>query len=125
MAILRNWRRAAATPRASVTGARVFPDQFEGAARAEAHAINHAVQTALQVAHQVVAGDALLVRGFFEAGAELALQHAVDAPDFLLLTKLQAVAHDLRLAGLPVLSGNEVALFDGALFGVAALAFEE
>ena len=76
-------------------------------------------------AHQVLAGDALLQRGLFEGVAELPFEHAVDAADLLLFAKLQAVADDLRLAILAMLSGNEIALFDGALFAVAALAFEE
>src|SRR5436190_2114663 len=95
-----------------------------GAAGAETHPVDHAVQPALQVLHHVVAGDALLVRGLFKPAPELTFQHAVDAAHFLLLPKLQAVAYDLRLASLPVLSGNEVALFDSALLAVAALAFQ-
>ena len=63
--------------------------------------------------------------GLFEGVAELALEDAVDAADLLLFAKLEAVADDLRLAVLAVLSGNEVAALDGALFAVAALAFEE
>src|SRR5689334_12085038 len=94
------------------------------AAGAETDAVDDAVQTALQVVHQIVAGDTLLQGGLFEAGAELALQHAVNAADFLLFAKLQAVADDLRFAILAMLSGDEVALFDGALLAVTALAFE-
>src|SRR5438067_5756476 len=95
-----------------------------GAAGAETHPVDHAVQPALQVLHHVVAGDALLVRSLFKPAAELTFQHAVDAAHFLLFAKLQAVAHDLRLARLPVLSGNEVALFDSAFLAMAALAFQ-
>jgi hypothetical protein len=43
----------------------------------------------------------------------------------LLFAKLQTVAHDFRLTILAVLARNEIALFDGALLGVAALAFQE
>ena len=64
-------------------------------------------------------------RGLFEGAAELAFQHAVDAAHLLLFAQLQAVADDLRLAVLAVLSGNEVALLDGALLAVAALALEK
>ena len=39
-------------------------------------------------------------------------------------SKLQAVADDLLGASLPVLSGNEIALFNGAFLAVAALAFQ-
>ena len=63
--------------------------------------------------------------GLFEGAAELAFENAVDAADLLLFAKLEAVADDLRLAILAMLSGNEVAALDGALFAVAALAFEE
>jgi hypothetical protein len=63
--------------------------------------------------------------GLLEVVAELAFQHAVDAAGLLLFAQLQAVADDLRLAILAMLPGNEVALFDGALLGVAALAFQK
>ena len=95
-----------------------------GAAGAEAHAEDDAVQAALQVLHQVLAGDALLQRCLLERDAELPFQHAVHTADFLLFAKLQAVAHNLLSAVLAMLSGDEVALLDGALFAVAALAFE-
>ena len=76
--------------------------------------------------HHVFAGDALhAALAFSNSVAELAFEHAVDAADLLLFAKLQAVADDLRLAILAVLAGNEIALFDGALFGVAALAFQK
>src|ERR1035437_2179282 len=95
-----------------------------GAAGAEPHAEDDAVQAALQVLHQVLAGDALLQRRLLEGDAELAFEHAVHAADFLFLAKLQAVADNLLGAGFAVLPGNEIALFDGALLAVAALAFE-
>src|SRR5690606_7316692 len=60
-----------------------------------------------------------------EVAAELILQHAVDALDLLLLPQLDAVADDLRPARAAVLSGRHVALLDGALLGVAALALQE
>jgi hypothetical protein len=64
--------------------------------------------------------------GFFEGVAELGFEDAVDAADLLLLAKLQAVADDLLyFAILAVLSGNKVALFDGALLGMAAFALQE
>ena len=44
---------------------------------------------------------------------------------FLLFAKLETVADDLRFAILAVLAGSEIALFDGALFGVAALALQK
>src|SRR5262249_43671071 len=74
----------------------------------------------------VVARDALHHRGLLVVVAELGLEHAVDAPHLLLLAKLQPVADGLlHLLVLAVLSGNEVALFDSALLGVAALALQK
>ena len=95
------------------------------AAGAEAHAVDDAVQAALQVLHQVLAGDALLQRGLLEGDAELAFQHAVDAADLLLLAQAAGRSRRSSLCAiLAVLSGDEVALLDGALFAVAALALE-
>ena len=74
---------------------------------------------------QVLAGDAFHGRGFFEGAAELAFENAVHAARLLLLAQLQAVADDLLCAVLAMLAGDEIALFDGALLAVAALAFEK
>ena len=63
--------------------------------------------------------------GLFEKIAELLLQHAVVPARLLLFAQLQTVAHDLGPAVFAVLAGGEVALLDGALFGVAALTFQE
>jgi hypothetical protein len=70
-------------------------------------------------------GDAARPVGHFEVAAELVLEYAVDALDLLLLTQLQPVAYELRLAQLAVLPGRQVALFDRALFRVAALSLQE
>src|SRR6185503_858154 len=56
--------------------------------------------------------------------AELGFQHSVDTPHLLLFTELQAVAVELGFAILPMLPWNEVALLDGALLGMAALALQ-
>ena len=74
---------------------------------------------------KVLAGDSLLVRGLFEPVAELSFEQPVHAAQFLFFAELQAVAHELGLAVFPMLAGNEVAFFDGALLAVAALAFQE
>src|SRR5471032_1225154 len=95
-----------------------------GAAGAEAHAVNDAVQAALKRGHQVLAGDALGVSGLFEGVAELPFQNAVYTADLLLLAKLQTVTYDLLCPFLAVLSWNEIAFLNGALFAVAALALE-
>ena len=63
--------------------------------------------------------------GSFEIAAELILEHAVDAFHLLLFAQLQAVARELRLPCLAVLTGREIALLDCALLRVASLAFEE
>ena len=49
------------------------------AAGAEAHAVDDVVQAALEHAEQVLAGDALLMRGLLEQVAELAFEDAVDS----------------------------------------------
>src|SRR5581483_12190780 len=95
-----------------------------GAAGAETHPVNHAVQAAFERAHQVLAGDAFGGRRLFIGAAELCFQHAVNAAHLLLFAELQAVADDLLFAVLTMLPGDEIALFDGALLAVAALAFE-
>ena len=63
--------------------------------------------------------------GLLEQVAELRFEQPVVAAGLLLFAELEAVADDLGLAILAVLAGNEIAALDGALFGVAALAFQE
>src|SRR4029450_1005395 len=60
-----------------------------------------------------------------EVAAELILQHAVDALHLLLLAQLDGVADHFRLAGAAALPRRPVALLDGALLGIAALALEK
>ena len=60
-----------------------------------------------------------------ESIAELRFEKPIITAGLLLFAELQAIADQLRLAILAVLAGNEVALFDGALLGVAALALQE
>ena len=91
----------------------------------EAHAVDGVVEPALQQLQQRLAGDAARAVGLLEVAAELILEHAVDALDLLLLAQLHAVADHLGLARAAVLAGRHVALLDGALLGVAALALEE
>src|ERR1700736_4756325 len=92
-------------------------------AGAKAHAVNYVVQPALETDEQVLAGDALLVRGFFKPVAELPLQQPVDAAQLLLLAELQTIADELGLTVFTMLSRNEVALFNSALLAVTALSF--
>src|SRR6185503_4827086 len=93
--------------------------------RREAQAIRHVVEPALEQLQQRLTGDAAGPLRLFEVEAELILEHAVDALHLLLLAKLHAVALQLRLAGLAMLTRCEVALLNRAFFGVAALALEE
>ena len=59
---------------------------------AKPEAVDDVVEPPLEHHQQVLAGDALAAVGLLEVEAELALEHAVDALDLLLLAQLQAVA---------------------------------
>src|SRR6185369_3216430 len=95
-----------------------------GPRRREPHAVDHVVQAALEQLQQGVAGDAARALGHLEVASELVLEQAVHALDLLLLAQLQGIFRELRPA-LPVLAGRVIAALDGALVGVAALAFQE
>src|SRR5271170_646963 len=92
---------------------------------AYAHPVDHVVQTAFEHHHQVRARGAFLAFRLFEIVAELAFQQPVGALHLLLLAQLHAVAHHLRFAGLAMLSRNEVALFNRALFCKTPQAFQK
>jgi len=96
-----------------------------GPRRGEAAPVDHVIEPPLQQGEQHLAGDPLLPFGFLEIAAELGLQHAVDPFHLLLLAKLQAVAHDLLLAGPAVLAGRIGAARDGAGVLEAAVTFQE
>src|SRR5579883_499873 len=102
-------------------------DQLAGlvAAGTEAHAVDDVVETAFEGVQEMFAGDALSSEGFFEQVAELAFEQAVVAAGALFFAELETVADQLRFAILAVLAGGEVALFDGALFSVTALALQK
>jgi hypothetical protein len=70
-------------------------------------------------------GHALGARGLLEIVAKLAFLGEVNTLGLLLLSKLQAVAHDFRLAVLAVLAWSKIALLDGTLIAEAFGAFEE
>ena len=93
--------------------------------RRQPEPVDDVVEPPLEQLQQRLAGDAARPLGRLEVAAELILEHAVDALDLLLLAQLQAVAGELRLARLAVLSGREVALLDRALLRVAALSLQE
>src|SRR5262249_17785962 len=90
-----------------------------------AEPVDPVVQPPLEELQQRDAGDAARPLRRLEVAPELILEHAVDALHLLLLAQLQAVARELRLPRLAVLAGREVALFDGALLGVAALTLQK
>src|SRR3954464_5343927 len=91
----------------------------------EPEAVDHIVETALEQLQQRFAGNPALAIRHFEVAPELVLQHAVNALDLLLFAELQAVAHELRLAQLSVLSRRQIALLDRALLRIAALPLQE
>ena len=88
----------------------------------EADAVNGVVEPPLQHAEHVLAGNALHAAGLLEQIAELVFEQLIIAARLLLFAKLQSVADNLRLAILAVLAGSEIAFFNRAFFGVAALA---
>ena len=75
--------------------------------RREAEPIDDVVEPPLQQLSRFSPVIPLSMRRL-EVATELLLQHAVDAPDLLLLAKLQAVARELRLPRLAVLSGRKL-----------------
>ena len=57
--------------------------------------------------------------------AELAFEQLIITAGLLFFAELKTVTYDLGLAILSMLARGKVTLLDGALFGVAALPFEE
>src|SRR5205814_1130171 len=96
-----------------------------GARSAEAHAIGHGVEARFEELQQPLAGHALGARSLGVGLAELALEHAVDAAQLLLLAQLLAVVGEPRAALLAVLARGVGAPFDGAFVGEALLALQE
>src|SRR6185437_11432178 len=81
------------------------------AGHCEAHAVHDVVEAGFQQAQQVFAGVALQLGGLLVAVAELALEHAIDALDLLLLAQLYGVIGRPRtLRGNAMLSGLVVEL---------------
>src|SRR5215210_3189338 len=91
----------------------------------EAEAVDDVVEPPLQHHQEVLAGDALAAVGLLEIVAELALEHAIDALDLLLLAELQAVAQRPTAAPRAVLARREVAPLDRALLFEAAVTLEK
>ena len=91
----------------------------------QAQPVHDVVEAPFEELQQRFAGDPAGALGRREVPAELIFEDAVNALDLLLFAQLNAVAGELRLARLAVLSGREIALFDRALLRVAALPLEE
>src|ERR1700680_4261567 len=91
--------------------------------RSQAGAPQNVVQAALQHDDQILAAGTLHARSALEIQAELALQETIGTLHLLLFAQLQAVTGDFRAPRLAVLSRNEVALFNGALFRETTQAF--
>jgi hypothetical protein len=104
-----------------------MPNELAGLAarHRESQTVNHIVQAPLQLLEQDFAGDALGAKSLLEVVPELAFLREIHALGFLLFTQLQTVANDFGLPVLPVLSGSEVSLFDGALVAKALAALQE
>src|SRR5256885_8871308 len=96
-----------------------------GARGAEAHPIGHRVEARFEELQQPLAGHALGARRLGVGLAELALEHAVDAAQLLLLAQLLAVVGEPRAALLTVLARGVGAALDGAFVGEALLALQE
>src|SRR5881409_3963300 len=72
--------------------------------RRQSQPVHDVVQPALEKLQQHLAGDAAGPLRRLEVAAELVLEHSVNPLDLLLLAELKAVAGQLRLPRLPVLS---------------------
>src|SRR5205085_8587876 len=81
-----------------------------------AQTVNDVVEATLKQGKQVLAGDAFGAHGALKIEPELALQHAVDAFDLLLLTQLLAVAAELGAADVAAMLAGRLraAFLDGA-----------
>ena len=121
-ALVRRWARV---PSSSWTTSPGRTLACFGARYAETHAIGDRIEAALEQLQQVFAGLSLLALGITEHFAELALEYAVDAADFLLLAQLGAITGESLAGLLAVLAGSIGAALDGTFVSEALLAFEE
>src|SRR4029450_10882917 len=80
----------------------------------EAHPVDDVVEAQLERPEKALARDAGAVLGDVEVVAELALEHAIDATDLLLLAKLEAEVAHLATAHA-VLARRCRAALEGAL----------
>ena len=87
--------------------------------------VGHVVETTLKLLQQQFAGYTGTLVGLLVVLAELTFEREVNALGLLLLTQLQAVAHDLLGARLAVLARGEIALVDSTLVREATRTLEE
>src|SRR5205807_916687 len=105
-------------PRARMAASRLFRLDL-GYSAFRPGEVDHVGQPSFEQLQQGHAGDAARSLGRLEIPAELILEHAVDALDFLLFAQLDAVAGELGLPRLAMLAGREVALLDRTLLRIA------
>src|ERR1039458_5047111 len=86
---------------------------------------NDVVEPALELLKQLLTRHSLGADRVLEVIAELAFLGEVNALRFLFFAQLQTVADNLGLLVFPVLSGSEVALFNGTFVAEALRAFQE
>src|SRR4029078_5471242 len=91
---------------------------------AEAHAVHHRIQAAFQKLQQCLTGNALALIGFGVSLAELALEHTVDAANFLFFAQLRGIAGEPALL-LSVLPGRIAAALHRTLVREALLALQK
>src|SRR6478672_1208065 len=95
-----------------------------GTRRREAEPVHDVVEPPLEELEECLTRHATRAIRHLEVPPKLALEHAVDATELLLLAELDRVLRELG-ARLTVLAGRVVAPLDSALVRVAALAFQE
>src|ERR1700728_1096614 len=95
------------------------------AAGGQPHAVGNVVEALFERSQHQFASDTFLLNGFFIEIAELALQNLIVTAGLLFFAKLQTIADYFGFLVFAVLTRSEVALFNGTLFSVAALALQK
>ena len=96
-----------------------------GAGAGQADAPDGVIEAPLEHDDQVFARGSLGLLRLVKIVAELALEQPIGALDLLFFAQLQTVAGGLGPPRLAVLSGNEIALLDGALLSETPQALQE
>jgi hypothetical protein len=92
--------------------------------RRKPHPANNIVQPCFKKLKQDLTGDTFFPLGAYKGAPELVLKQAVDLPDLLLLSELNAVVRKLAPA-LPVLSGRILPPLDSTFLCITSVPFEE